>query len=190
VNGPVTIADGVTLEPGDDGRLPVAVRWARALTAPEAFAVDGDVVYAADEVLWAFRLSDGSVKWEAEDSEGEGLGGSGAVVIGLNGPDQVRAWAPWEYDFTVDRQTGSVISHEIAEGEDTPTGMTIFPAPSPSRFRVEMGLEEIVAHTDNGDIAWRIVVADPQFDEQPAVEVPGGLALTTSSGHLVVLDYR
>ena len=38
------IANGLELLPGDDGTLPVRVRWAVAIDTIEAVAVDGAVV--------------------------------------------------------------------------------------------------------------------------------------------------
>lgn len=189
-NQPVNIAHGVTLRPGVGGRLPVTVRWVQALSAPEAFAVERDVVYAADEVAWAFRLADGSVKWEARAPSDEGLAASGGVVIGLDGSRRVRIWAPFEYDLIADRNTGRLVALRAANGRTVPAGMKVLPAPAPTRYRVTAGLQRVVARRPDGAVAWSINIDEPWFDGSPAVAVPGGLVLLTSSGHLVALDYR
>lgn len=108
------VADGLELLPGDDGQRPVAVRWAIEAETPEAVAVDGDTLYVAGFSLVAYDLADGSLRWECDDDEGmEAIGG---VVIGTDGPDVIRVFAPWEFDVRADRRDGHLLSRTSAGG--------------------------------------------------------------------------
>lgn len=188
---PDIIADGVTLRAGADGTLPVKVRWVQAFSAPEWIAVDGDVVYVADEVLSAIRLSDGAVQWEAGgDSSGNGLAADGGVRIGRDGPNRIRVWAPWNYDLTVNENSGRVLRHRRIAGGRKPPELTVFRISRPTRFRVNVwDPERVVARWPGGRVAWRIIIHEPWYPIGPAIEIPGGLVLLISSGHLVALDY-
>jgi hypothetical protein len=180
----------VTLEAGPEGALPVSVRWVvMAADWPEAVAVKDGVVYIAADMLYAFRLSDGTPKWEAPPPDGDALGGSGEVRIGTGGADEVRAWAPYEYDITVKQSDGDVVQFARGVGGDSAAGVKPFPVPEPGRFTIEMDLEQIVARNDDGSVAWRITVDDPMADELPPIGVPTGVVLTTSSGHVLMIDY-
>lgn len=175
------------LHPGDDGTLPVSVRWSSEFDAPEAFGIDDGVVYVASDEVYALRLSDGHELWGAGDPNGpEALHASGGVEIGLDAEGRLRVDAPYEYLIVVDRDTGRVECFGLG---NCPGELRPFPARVPERWQVEMDLEEIVARDDRG-VAWRITVESPTFDERGPVGIPGGLVLTTSSGHLVVLDDR
>jgi hypothetical protein len=179
--GTMEIADGLELLPGDDGTLPVRVRWVASADTPEAFAVDRDLVYVAGSELTAFNLSDGSTAWRYEDEDA--LEADGGVVIGFAGPQVVRVQAPWSYDFSVERRTG----RRISTGEPPPP-FSAAPARPPSEFRVGMGLGEIVGSWPDGTVAWRLLVESPFVDELAAVEASGAIVLVTSGQHVVVLD--
>jgi hypothetical protein len=171
------------------GRTPVRVRWLQPLAAPETFAVDRHQIYVFDETAMAFRLRDGALAWETELPGRNGLHADGGVVIGRDGPGVVRMWAPWNDDVSVDQRSGRLLSRRYPAGGDVPTSLDPFPAPSPRQLRVETwDPSEVVARTRQGRGAWRITVDEPWFQASPAVAVPGGLVLMTSSGHLVVLD--
>ena len=181
------IAEGLELLPGDDDTLPVRVRWVTAVDGSDAFAVDGPVVYVAGAALAALRLADGTVAWEAEHPEGYALEASGDVVIGLDGPQRLRVFAPWEYDLRVERETGRLVSMEEADGT-VPADLVRFPAPPPSRVRVEPGVDETVAYWPDGRVAWRLLVAYPLAYEHPPVEVDDTIIAVTSSCHVVALE--
>ena len=189
---PVRIADGVSLEPGADGTLPVSVRWVQELAVTEAIAVDGNVVYAADEVIKAFRITDGEPLWEVGDPEGYMLETNGGVSIGPDGSDRVRVFAPWNYDLVADRRTGRLIRLGLTPGGDPPPNLRPFPAPAPALYDVDVddAVDQITARRPDGAVAWRITIDGPMFDHAPAIRIPGGLVLATGSGHLVALDYR
>jgi hypothetical protein len=183
----VEIAKGLELLPGDDGTLPVRVRWVTAVDGSDGFAVDGPLVYVAGAALAALRLADGTVAWEAEHPEGYALEASGDVVIGLDGSERVRVFAPWEFDLRVERATGRLVSLEEADG-DMPADLVLFPAPPPSRVRVEPGVDVTVAYWPDGRVAWRLVVAYSLAYEHAPVEVDGTIIAVTSSCHVVALE--
>ncbi|MGC4112894.1 MAG: hypothetical protein QM747_21250 [Nocardioides sp.] len=190
-DGTVTLGPGTVLEPGPDGRLPVTVRWVHRLYDPAAIAVDGGVVYAADEVLDALDLRTGTLLWYAENPTGDRLQSSGGTVIGRAGPGQVRSFSPFEYDLTVQQDTGSIDHLGLAPGAHRPASLTPFAAPRPDDFRVRVGTPgRIVARYPDGRVAWRIVVQEPMFEALRPIEIPGGMVLMASSGDLVVLDDR
>ena len=139
------IGDDLDLVPGAGDVLPVRVRWVRLVGNTGAVAIDSDRVYVASGVLAAFALADGSVVWEAKHPEGYALHDSGGVVLGLDGPQVVRAFAPWEYELRVERATGRRISYRELVGGVLPVDLVALPIPPPTRFRVEAGLDEIVA---------------------------------------------
>lgn len=148
-----------------------------------------EAITTAIEFIFAFRLSDGAELWAAGDSV-EGLHADGGVVIGLDGRHRVRVYAPWKYDIVADTRTGATVALHLPEGMDAPSEMAIFPALRPTRYRVASHLHKVVARRADGRVAWRITIATPQFGMHPAVAVPGGLLVLTSSGHLVALDFR
>jgi hypothetical protein len=184
------IAEGLGLLPGTDDVLPVRVRWLALVGTTAAVAIDGDRVYVASDALTAFRLLDGSVAWEAEHPEGYALEDSGDVVLGLDDPQVVRAFAPWEYDLRVERATGRRIAFSQSVGGDLPAELVAFPAPLPTQFRIETqaDLRETIAFWPDGQVAWRLVVAYPGIDPLAPVDADGAIVCATTSGHLVVLD--
>lgn len=186
-NQPVEIAPGVTLDPGDDGRLPVSVRWVRHMYAPETMAVEGDTVYVADVAFFAFDVTDGTLHWRVIEPTGEGFDADGGVEIGTHGSGQVEVWAPWNYDLLVDKHSGEI---DRLEGDPVPgSKVTPLPAPRPTTaFQVHVGLQKAVARYPGGAVAWRISVERPEFDEATPIAVPGGMLLLLSSGDLVALD--
>lgn len=187
----IEIAPGVTLEAGPQGALPVSLRW--VVTPgdwPEAVAVQDGVVYVAADTFYAFRLSDGRQIWSAHPPDGNALGGSGGVGIGTRGGGEIRAWAPYEYDITVRQSDGHVVQFNRGVGEDPPEGWKPFPVPEPERFTIEMDLERIVGRNPDGSVGWQVTVEEPMADELPPIGVPGGVVITTSSGHVLMLDYR
>ncbi|WP_146099462.1 hypothetical protein [Kineococcus xinjiangensis] len=157
---------------------------------PEAVAVADGVVYVAAGSFQAFAVSDGAQLWSAAPPDGHGLAGSGSVVIGARGADRVGAWAPHEFDLTVERSTGSVVRFSRSPVGGRPPQLQPFPESQPERFGFELDLERIVARDERGSVAWSITVDEPMVDELPPVGVPGGVLVTTSSGHLVLLDHR
>ena len=187
--GPIRIADGVTLTPGPSGQLPVSVRWVRETAAAEALAVDGGNLLVADETAVALRLSDGTDVWRTGDPSGHGLEADGSVLIGLDRRNHVRMWSPFNYDLAVDRASGRLVSLRAAGGGEPPAGIRPFASPAP-RYRLGPDPRRTVAMDRRGNVAFEISVREPWFDTVGPVAVPGGMALVTSSGHLVVLDYR
>lgn len=171
---------------GDDKKVPVRFRWVARAEVPEAVAVDGDFVYVVGAVLTALRLSDGGVAWRWEQEYA--LEASGDVQIGPDGPDALRVFAPSAYDLRVHRRTGQLISLATSVGGEAPSDFSPFPAPPPSRFRVETGLKETIAHWPDGRVAWRLLVKHPFVDEQLPIEVNGSIVYVTSGQHVVVLD--
>lgn len=186
--GAVGIADGVTLVPGPGGRLPVKVRWVKEMAAAEGLAVDGGRLLVADEVAVALRLNDGVEVWRVGDPSRNGLEADGSVVIGLDGRDHLRMWSPYNYDLTVDRASGRLISLRAVGGSDLPTDIRPFASPTPA-YRLGPDPGRVVARDASGMVAFEIRVREPSFETVGPVSVPGGMALVTSSGHLVVLDY-
>jgi hypothetical protein len=186
-NEPVGIAPGITLWPGDDGSLPVTVRWVRHLHGPEAIAADGNTAYAADIAFEAFDLADGSLRWRTLEPTGEGFDADGGVLIGTQGADQVRVWAPFDYDLTVGRETGE-IADLAPGGARSPIGFTPFPAPRPLEMRVRAGSRRVVARDRDGRVLWQIAMGQPEFPPVPPIAVPGGMIVLLSSGDLVALD--
>jgi hypothetical protein len=184
---PVAISPGVTLWPGDDGLLPVTVRWVRQLYAPEAFAVDGDTAYAAHVTFDAYDLADGGLRWRVMEPSGEGFDADGGVLIGSQGPDQVRVWAPFDYDLTVDRTSGH-IDRLRPGGDVSPIGFLPFPVPRTTAYRIHAGLHQVVGRRKGGGVAWRIIVDHPSYDTIRPVAIAGGMVLLLSSGDLVALD--
>lgn len=182
------IAEGLVLLPGADAVLPVQMRWLALVGYTAAMAIDGDRVYVASDALTAFALADGSVAWEAEHPEGYALEDSGEVVIGLDGPQVVRVFAPWEYDLRVERATGRRIGFRASVGGDVPAELVAFPTQLPTRFRIEADGRETVAFWPDGQVAWRLVVAYPVIVPLPPVDANGAVVCATTSGHLVVLD--
>lgn len=181
----------MTLEAGTEEALAVSLRWVvLAEDWPEAVAFEDGVVYIAADTLYAFRLSDGTEMWTAHPPDGHALGGSGGVEIGSRAADEVRAWAPYGYDITVNRSTGHVVNFSRGVSDDPPAGLKRFSAPEPERFIIELDLERIVARNQDGSVAWQITVDQPMADELPPIAVPGGVVITTSSGHVLMLDYR
>lgn len=181
----------MTLEAGPEGALPVSLRWVvKAEDLPEAVAVKDGVVYIAADILYAFRLSDGTEIWTAHPPDGYALGGSGGVEIGARGADEVRAWAPYEYDITVKQSDGQVVQFSRGVGNDAPAGLKPFSVPEPQRFTIELDLEHILARNPDGSVAWQITVDTPMGDELPPIAVPGGVVITPSSGHVLMLDYH
>jgi hypothetical protein len=159
------IAYGLVLRPGADGRTPVRVGWLQPLSAPEAFAVDDRRIYVFDDTARACRLRDGASAWETALPGRNGLRADGGVVIGRDGPDVVRMWAPYNDDVSVDRRTGWLLSRKYPLDGDVPTSLSPFPAPAPQRYRVETwDPATVVARTRQGRVAWRITGDEPWFD--------------------------
>ena len=179
------VADGLELLPGDDGHLPVAVRWVIEAETPEAIAVDGDTLYVAGFTVAAYDLADGSLRWECEDEDG--LEASGGVVIGTDGPDVIRVFAPWEFDVRIDRRDGRLLSRGPAGGS-LPADFARLPSSRPTAFRVNADLEETTAYWPDGRVAWRLTVASPAVDPAEALDADGAIVCVTSSQHVVVLD--
>jgi hypothetical protein len=126
------------------------------------------------------------VAWEVAHPEGWALEDSGGVVIGLDGPRVVRAFAPWEYDLRVERATGRRIGFRGSVGGDVPADLVAFPAPLPTRFRVVADLGETVAFWPDGGSpgTWWLV----SRDQRAPRSMPMGPSCAATSGHLVVLD--
>jgi hypothetical protein len=185
-NEQVSIGPGVTLHPGDDGRLPVSVRWVRRLDAPETIAVEDGTVYVADVADDAFNVADGTLRWQVLEPTGEGFDSDGGVEIGTQGPDRLEVWAPFNYDLLVDKRTGDVV--RLAGEPEQGTRLRKLPAPRQTAFRVRMGLPDVVATYPDGRVAWRITVDEPMYEQVRPIAVPGGMVLLLSSGDLVALD--
>lgn len=141
-------------------------------------------MYVAGSELVAFALGDGSVIWNY--SPREALESDYGPTIGRDGPDVVRAWTD-EYDLRVDRRTGRRLSLSRRGGQP-PVGLTPFPAPAPTRFRIKLDLEDIVGYWPEGRVAWRLVVQRPFIDPLEAVEAGDAIVLVTSGQHIVVLE--
>ena len=180
----MNVADGLELLPGEDGELPVKVRWVALAETPEAIAVDGGTLYVAGFTLDAYRMSDGAQVWSCDGDDG--MEASGGVRIGTDGPDVVRVFAPWEFDVRVDRRTGEVLSRTSAGG-GPPAGFVPIPAPAPATFRITADLEETTAYWPDGRVAWRLL-AQAAVDPCGVLEVDGAIVCATASQHVVVLD--
>ena len=187
-NWAMRIGDDLDLLPGAGDELPVRVRWVTLVGRIAAVAVDGERLYVAGGALTAFALADGSVVWEVEHPAGFALHDSGGVVLGLDGPQVVRAFAPWEYELRVERATGRRISYRELVGGVLPADLVALPTPPPTRFRIEAGLRETVAFWPDGQVAWQLVVEGAFIDALPPIEANGAIICATSSCHLVVLD--
>ena len=149
----------------------------------------GDLVYVVGLAVTAFRLQDGSVAWEHRDDVTEQADlGDGGVLIDPGRPGVVRVVAPLNYDLQVDRGSGTVLSTTAAPLTTAPADFTSFPEPEPTRFRVDMGLKEIVASWPDGRVAWRLVVEHPNIDPRGPVQAGDAIVLVTSQQHIVVLE--
>jgi outer membrane protein assembly factor BamB len=179
------VADGLELLPGDDGELPVSVRWVVSTETPEAVAVAGDTLYVAGFTLAAYDMADGSLRWEYGDDEG--MEASGGVRIGADGPDVIRVFAPWEFDVRVGRHDGALVSRGSAGG-GPPADFVSLAAPPPTTFRVVADLEETTAYWPDGRVAWRLRVESPAVDPAGVLETDGVIVCVTSSEHVVALD--
>jgi hypothetical protein len=181
------IGDDLDLLPGA-GALPVRVRWVTLVGNTAAVAADGERLYVASSVLTAFALADGSVLWEARHPERYALHDSGAVVLGLEGPQVVCVFAPWEYELRVERATGRRIGYRELPGGVPPADLVALPTPPPTRFRIETGLRETVASWPDGRVAWRLVAEGAFIDALPPIDADGAIVCATSTCHVVVLD--
>lgn len=184
---PGEIAQGLRLVPGDDGTLPVKVRWVKAVDAPEAMAVQDGTLLVAGGIVSAFDMRDGTEQWEA-DNQREGFDSDGGVRIGLDGPDVVRVFAPFNYDLRLDRRTGRQLSidYNVREVPDPPlSDLTNRP---PTSFRVVPDLKEIVAYRGDGSAAWKLLSSSPFVHPLPVVSAGESVVLATSDQYVVVLD--
>ena len=181
---PTEVAVGLRLLPGNDGKLPVRSRCIAPLVVPTALGIDGDVAYVMGPTLTAVNLNDCSVAWLSDRTiDGE----DGGVEIGLDGPDVVRVFAPFNFDLRVDRRTGRQLSSMTAQG-GRPQGFVPLRAPELTNFRVATDLEEVVGSWPDGRVAWRLAVEHPGVDPLGPVRAGDAIVLVTSSQHLVVLD--
>lgn len=185
---PNEIVPGLQLLPGEDGQLPVRVRWVMPGKVTEAIAVDGVFVYRADIDFTSFRLVDGSVAWtfKPEYTSPISLKASGGVQIGLHDETELGVLAPGEYDLRVDRATGKLRS--LKNQREVPASFVPFPSPSPSAFRIESDLDETIAYGPDGAVAWRLVQQNPFVDEQPPIQADGAIVISTSGPNLLVLE--
>lgn len=184
--GPNEIVHGLELHPGEDGQLPVRVRWVKTGTSTEAIAVDSGIVYRSDLDFTAFRLTDGSVVWRFVPDPKESVFPRGAEAqIGRVG-QVLRVYSPREFDLRVTPETGKLVS--LTDGRTREPSFVPFPAPPPTTFRVEVGLKETVAYWPKGKIAWRLVENRPWVDEKLPIEADGAIVISTSGANLVVLE--
>lgn len=185
--GPNEIAHGLELHPGEGDQLPVRVRWVNTGTSTEAIAVANGIVYRSDLDFTAFRLTDGSVAWRfVPDPKGSVFLRGAQTQIGLVGQNELRVYSPGEFDLRVTPETGKLVS--LSDGRTREPSFVPFPAPAPTTFRVEVGLEETVAYWPDGKIAWRLVEKFPRVDEKPPIEFDGAIVISTSGANLVVLE--
>lgn len=190
----VTLGPGVTLRPGEDGRLPVTVRWTYEGGAPETFAVDQarGVLYLDDEYATALDLADGRILWQvgsppSSSLEG-GLASDGGDVIGITDRGDVRFFAPYNFDLSVDPETGTRTRFRDVAG-DVPAGLRPFPRPSTLDPHVDVGLHQVVARGPDGRVVWSIDVGKAMYSESEAIAIPGGAAFVLATGLVVVLDH-
>ena len=184
---PGEIAPGLRLVPGDDGTVPVKARWVKAVDTPEAMAVHDGTVLVAGAVVSAFDLRDGSEQWEADD-HGAAFDSDGGVRIGMDGPDVVRVFAPWNYDLRLDRGTGrqQSIDRSVLGSPDPP--LSELTNSAPASVRVVPDLKEIVVYHGDGSTAWKLLSSSAFVEPLPAVSVGESLILATSDQYVVVLD--
>lgn len=188
-DGSQVFGNGARLLPGDDGRLPVHIRWVHKLTVPEAFAVDHGVVYVSDESLMAFRLSDGAPLWQQYGSPESGLEADGGVSIGSTANGDIRVFGPWNFDLVANPRNGHAISFRQNVGGDAPADFTPFPVTVTTAWHFDtMRFADIVARDASGSVAWRIQDSTSMFDMQMPVDADGGWVLMTASGYLVALS--
>ncbi|HET7489987.1 MAG TPA: hypothetical protein VFJ85_18825 [Acidimicrobiales bacterium] len=184
---PGEIAPGLKLVPGDDGHLPVKVRWVKAVDTAEAMAVIDGTLYVAGALISALDLRDGSELWQA-DNQGNGFDSDGGVRIGSDGPDVLRVFAPFNYDIRLARRTGRQLSFaHSAPGSPDPPLVDLTSGP-PASFRVVPGLDETVAYRDDGSTAWKLLSSSPFVDPLPAASVGETVIVATSDQYVVVLD--
>lgn len=191
------IADGVTLEAGENGTLPVRVAWVREAPYLETTATDGADVFVIGEVVEAIRARDGRVQWVLDPYRSDdpwieewGLGASGGVQVGLADDGAVvRVFAPWEFDIELDRTTGRVLRSGPADGGDVPKSrFEQLPPFAPRSYRIDQSVIGTVdARLASGEQAFRIREQSPQYDPAPPMEVGGLIVLTLSSGYVVAL---
>jgi hypothetical protein len=158
------------------------------MAAAEALAVDGDRLLVLDEEAVALRLADGVEVWKAGDPSQTGLEADGSAVIGVDRRGHVRMWSPHNFDLTVDRATGRFVSLRPVGGSDLPSDIRPLASPA-AAYTLGPDPARTLAVDRAGQVAFEIRVREPWFDTVGPVSVPGGMALVTSSGHLVVLDY-
>jgi hypothetical protein len=185
--GGVVLAPGLSLLPGEDGTLPVRSRWVVTTDGTEALAIHEGDVYVAGFEIRAIRIGDGSVKWVAGGEDDEALEASGGVVVGFEGDDVVRVFAPWTYDMRLRRADGVVLSMELEPDGEPPAGLRA-ERPSPRGFTIESGLNDMTAFWPDGRSAWKLHIDHPQISPKPAIGVEDAVLCATSSDHLVLLD--
>lgn len=184
--GPGPIADGLTLVGGDDGTLPVRVRWARRAGA-EALAVDGDHLLVVGPTVSALDLRDGSVRWE-EDNDGVAFDTDGGEIVGLDGPDVLRVFSPFNWELRLDRRTGRRLSFRYGVLADPDPPLQPLATTPPAAYQIDPGLEEVVGRWPGGPVAWRLRVTTPEVSAGPGIAAGDAVVVYTSNGYVVVLD--
>jgi outer membrane protein assembly factor BamB len=188
-------ADGVTMEGGESGTLPVRVAWVVDAQWTESVATDGTVVFIVGDDVTAVDARDGRVLWVLDPYasgdhflESYGLGASGGVVVGLaDGGAVVRVYAPWEWDIELDRRTGRLLRSGPANGGDAPESrFEQLPPFTPSTYRFEQGerFDTADARLPSGELAFRLRLDPPT--SVYALEV-GGLIVLDLFEHVVAL---
>lgn len=179
-----------TLYPGNDGVLPVSVRWVHQLAVPEGFAVLEDVIYVSDECLVTLSLSSGEELWRACKASGDGIFSDGGDEIGPAGPGRIRVYAWYNDNLLIDTATHRVIERGIAGG-DRPAGFTPFPARLDRTYEIGGWRGKGVAARDaQGRVAWRVRTEDGWMSPTALVRSPSGGIFITESGLMVSLDYK
>ncbi len=189
------IASGITLEPGEDGTLPVRVKWFAEVDLMESIASDGDRVYMVGSEIAARDLDNGDELWNADppdDWVGWGSDGGG-VEIGRDATDDIIVFVPYEYSVAVDPENGDVVQFD-PNVDETMRGFHKLSATAPADYtfaRTDSGEYDDshpVAYNADRTRAWSIAIDEPAFATDPPFEVDGTIIVPLTSGHVVALE--
>jgi hypothetical protein len=176
------------LQPGEDGTLPVKVRWVHQLSAPEGFYVVDDVVYVSDECLITLSVDSGDELWRACKPDGNGIFSDGGDEIGPAGPGRIRVYAWYNETLLIDTASHQVIESRSVGGE-YPPGFRPFPVSRDQTYKFGFSGRRLEARDAAGRVAWRLRTRNPMIDGGEPVRSPRGVILVTGSGLMVAVDY-
>lgn len=159
--------------------------WRHSAGLVEALGERDGTVYVVDEDgVAALQSDDGRELWRSDNEDA--LEASGGVRVGVR-PGQILVWAPSEYALTLDRATGHVIARGNADADVPDDGVTRWLVPSePTRYAVEVSLNEITGRWADGAVAWRVLV-DSSMSDPFAVQVGDAVVVATGAGELLAI---